>query len=101
MPEETMFIDCPGCGCRIEVERRTGKVLQHWDKLEKKAGVDPFAEALEKRKAEKSRLDKYFSQAPSSLQEHKKELLDQFEQEKKKVNDAGPVERPVNPLDLD
>jgi uncharacterized protein YecE (DUF72 family) len=101
MSSETIFVDCPGCGCRMEVERATGKVIKHWAKMEKKEGVDPFAESLKKMKEEKDRLDKYFSQAPSSLQKHKQELLDQFEQEKKKVNEGGPVERPINPLDLD
>jgi hypothetical protein len=98
---ETIFVDCPCCATRLEIERNTGKVVQTWAKLEKKAGGDIFADTLKKRKEEKEKLGKYFSQAPSSLQQHKKELMDKFEQEKKRVKESGDTSRPINPMDLD
>ncbi|MFA5161803.1 MAG: hypothetical protein WC421_06120 [Elusimicrobiales bacterium] len=98
---ETMFVDCPCCGTRLELERKTGKIVKTWAKLEKKEGGDAFADSLKKMKEEKERLGKYFSQAPDSMSKHKKELLDKFEQEKQRIKDSGDTSRPLNPLDLD
>ena len=98
---ETFFVDCPVCGARVEVEKKTGKVLKHWEKLEKKEGEDIMASALKKMQEDKTRLDKYFSGAKDSLDERKKQLLDQFEKEKKRIHDSGDTSRPINPMDLD
>ena len=57
--------------------------------------------ALKKIKSDKSRLDDYFSGAGRAMEEKKKELLDKFEQEKKRIEDSGDTSRPINPMDLD
>ncbi len=101
MSEGTFLIDCPCCKERIEVDKKTGKVLRHWEKPELKAGADPMQEAFKKMKEEKSRLDSYFSNAGRSMDEKKKELEDKFEKEKKRIKDSGDTSRPVNPMDLD
>ncbi|MDD2772371.1 MAG: hypothetical protein PHP45_01600 [Elusimicrobiales bacterium] len=102
MSSETIFVDCPHCGMRLEVDKQTGKVVKTWEKLKIKDGADPFAESLKKMKEEKDRLDKYFTGAPESLKQRRQELADKFEAEKQKIKDAGgTVERPLNPLDLD
>jgi len=98
---ETIFVDCPHCHTRLEIEKKTGKVVKTWAKLEKKEGADVVGEALKKMKEDKARLDKYFSGAPDSMKQHKKELLDKFEQEKKRIHETGDVEKPINPMDLD
>ena len=98
---ETLYVDCPHCGARLEVERKTGKLVKSWEKTEKKEGVDQVAESLKKIQENKTKLDKYFSGAPESLAEHKRGLLDAFEKEKKRIRDTGDTSRPINPLDLD
>lgn len=101
MSEESYLIDCPICKARIEVEKKTGKVLRHWEKPQIKEGADPMKDALEKIKNDKSRLDDYFSKARGSMEEKKKELLDKFEKVKKRIKDSGDNSRPINPMDLD
>ena len=101
MSDGTFIIDCPCCKAQVEVDRKTGKVLRHWVKAPLKEGGDPMQEALKKIKADKSRLDAYFSNAGKSMEDKKKELMDNFEKEKKRIKDSGDTSRPVNPMDLD
>jgi hypothetical protein len=101
MSDGTFLIDCPCCKVRIEVDRRSGKVLKHYEKPVVKPGGDPMQEAMKKLKEDKSRLDSYFTNAGKSLEDKKKELDEKFEQEKKRVKDSGDTSRPLNPFDLD
>ncbi len=101
MSDGTFIVDCPCCKVRIEVDKKTGKTLRHWEKPEVKEGVDPMQEALKKMQEDKSRLDSYFSNAGKSMQDKKKELEEQFEKEKKRIKDSGDTSRPINPMDLD
>ena len=101
MSEGTFIVDCPCCKARIEVDKTNGKVLRHWEKPAVKDGADPMAEAFKKMKADKSRLDDYFSNAGKSMEEKKKELDEKFEKEKKRIKDSGDTSRPINPMDLD
>lgn len=101
MSDGTFIVDCPCCKAQIEVDRKTGKVLRHWDKSRLKEGGDPMQEALKKIKDDKSRLDDYFTNAGRSMEEKKKELLEKFEKEKKRIKDSGDTSRPLNPMDLD
>jgi len=95
------LIDCPCCKARIEVDRKTGKVLKHWEKPQVREGGDLMQEALKKIQEDKSRLDNYFNNAGKSMEEKKKELEAQFEKEKKRIEDSGDKSRPINPMDLD
>jgi len=101
MSEGSFLIDCPCCKERIEVDRKTGKVLRHWEKPKVKEGGDLMNEALKKIEADKSRLDSYFNNAGKSLEEKKKELEEKFEKEKKRIEESGDTSRPINPMDLD
>ena len=101
MSDGTFIIDCPCCKVRIEVDSRTGKVLKHWEKPAVKPGADPMQEALEKMKADKARLNDYFSNAGKSLEDKKKELEDKFQKEKKRIEESGDTSKPENPFDLD
>lgn len=101
MSEGTFLVDCPCCKARIEVDRRTGKVLRHWDKPKVKEGGDLMTEALKKIQEDKSRLDSYFNNAGKSLEDKKKELEEKFEKEKKRIEESGDTSRPINPMDLD
>lgn len=101
MSEETFLIDCPACKARVEVEKRTGKVLRHWEKPVVKEGGDQMKDALEKIKQDKSRLDDYFSKAQGDMERKKKDLLDSFDKEAKRIKDSGDKSKPLNPMDLD
>ncbi|MBI4351057.1 MAG: hypothetical protein HY550_06425 [Elusimicrobia bacterium] len=101
MSEGTFLIDCPCCKARVEVDKKTGKVLRHWEKPVVKEGGDPMREAFKKMKEDKSRLDSYFSNAGRSLEDKKKELDEKFEKEKKRIKDSGDNSRPETPWDLD
>lgn len=101
MSDGTFLVDCPCCKARIEVDKKTGRVLRRWEKPEVKSGADPMAEALKKISEDRSRLNDYFSGAGASMEEKKKELLDKFEQEKKRIKDSGDTSKPINPMDLD
>jgi hypothetical protein len=101
MSEGTFLIDCPCCKARVEVDKKTGKVLRHWEKPVVKEGADPMQEAFKKMKADKSRLDDYFSNAGKSLEDKKKELEDKFQKEKKRIEESGDTSKPETPFDLD
>ena len=101
MGEGTFLIDCPCCKARIEVDRKTGEVLRHWEKPQVKEGGDLMAEAMKKMQADKTRLDDYFSNAGKSMEQKKKELEEQFEKEKKRIEESGDKSKPINPMDLD
>lgn len=101
MTDGTFIVDCPCCKAQIEVDRKSGKVLRHWEKPRLKEGADPMQEAFLKMKADKIRLADYFSNAGKSMEEKKKELLEKFEQEKKRIKDSGDTSKPLNPMDLD
>ncbi|MDD2805499.1 MAG: hypothetical protein PHV33_08090 [Elusimicrobiales bacterium] len=101
MSEGTFLIDCPCCKARIEVDRKTGKVLKHWDKPQVKPGGDLMQEAMKKMQEDKARLDSYFSNAGKSMEEKKKELEEKFQKEKKRIEESGDTSRPDSPFDLD
>ena len=101
MSDGTYLVDCPCCKTRIEVDKKTGKVLRNWAKPVIKEGLDPMQEAFKKMKEDKSRLDSYFTNAGKSLEDKKKDLEEQFEKEKKRIKDSGDTSRPINPMDLD
>ncbi len=101
MGEGTFLIDCPICKGRIEVDKKSGLVLRHWEKPETKAGGDPMQDAFKKMKEDKSRLESYFTNAGKSMEDKKKELEEKFEKEKKRIKDSGDTSRPINPMDLD
>ena len=101
MNEGTFLIDCPICKARIEVDKKTGKVLRHWEKPEVKEGGDLMQDSLKKIKDNKSKLDDYFANARGDMEKKKKELLENFEKEKKRIKDSGDTSKPINPMDLD
>lgn len=95
---ETFIIECPECGIHIEIDKKTGKVVAKYPRIEKSSS-DPFSEILKKEKERSKQLDEYFSKAPDDLKRRKEELDKKFEENKKKAkDDPNP---PLNPLDLD
>ena len=48
MSDGTFLVECPCCKVRIEVDRRTGKVLKHWEKPKVKEGGDLMNEFYKK-----------------------------------------------------
>ena len=102
MSEGTIYVDCPCCGARLEVEREGGKVVQKWDKPQKApAGGDPIKAALEKMEADKKKRATFFSGAKDSLEEEKRRTREKFEKEKERIKREKDTTRPPNIFDLD
>lgn len=101
MREETFIVECPCCGERLEIERRTGKVVKRWPKPEAGADDDIMQAALKKMEDDKARLDSYFASAGTEMKAREKELEELFEKGKKKIEESGDVSKPDMPFDLD
>lgn len=102
--EETIYVDCPCCGARLEARRQDGKVIKHWAKpidKNKVKGIDPIKAAQERLKAEKERLSAYMAGAGEMLERQKRETLEKFEREKRRVIEEGDTSRPPSPFDND
>lgn len=95
-----MFVDCPCCQARIEVDRESGKVARHWTKRERPKG-DPLKHAVAKLKADEERLGSYFANAAKELAAKKKQALEKFEAERQRILREGDTSRPPGPFDLD
>ena len=65
-----MFVDCPCCGARMEVDRESGKLLEHWTKQERPKG-DPLQAAVEKLKSDQAKLENWFSTAQGQMEAQK------------------------------
>ena len=96
----SLFVDCPCCGARLEVDRESGKLLQHWAKQDRPKG-DLFKHALEKLKSDQAKLENWFSGAAKELEAKKKQAQDRFEKERQRILREGDTSRPPNPFDLD
>lgn len=95
---DTFIIECPECGIRIEVDRKTGKIINKYPKPQISSS-DPFLDIIKKNKEKEKELNEYFSKAPDELKKRKEELDKKFEENKNKAkNDPNP---PINPMDLD
>lgn len=97
---ETFLVDCPKCGLRIEIDKKTGKIVKHYEKPDIKT-TDPIKEMMEKMKSEKEKLNNYFDSAQDGLKERQKDLEKKFKENKKKIEESNDKSRPINPLDLD
>ncbi|TPW17935.1 MAG: hypothetical protein FD126_3548 [Elusimicrobia bacterium] len=100
MAQETIYVDCPCCGARLEARRDDGKVMGHWTKLLKKEG-DPIKAAAEKLKAEKERHKNLLSGASAMIEEQKRRALEKFDKERERVERENDTSRPPSPFDLD
>lgn len=97
---DTFLIDCPKCALRIEIDKKSGKVIKHYEKIDIKS-EDPFKEIMYKMKGEKEKLNDYFKGAQSAFKDRQKELEKKFEENKKKIEESGDKSKPINPMDLD
>ncbi|MGC9070945.1 MAG: hypothetical protein ACP5IO_06525 [Elusimicrobiales bacterium] len=95
---DSFIIECPECGIRLEIDRKTGKIINSYPKPDVKS-ADAFLDMIKKSQENKKRLDDYFSKAPEEIKKRKEELEKKFEENKKKAkDDPNP---PLNPMDLD
>ncbi|MCX5788363.1 MAG: hypothetical protein NTX64_07670 [Elusimicrobia bacterium] len=94
----TMFVDCPCCGARIEVDRESGKLIEHWTKQERPKG-DPLQAAVEKLKTDQAKLENWFSTAQGQMEAQKKKARERFEAEARRIAREGDTSRPPNPMD--
>ncbi|MBP5286506.1 MAG: hypothetical protein J6Z08_01245 [Elusimicrobiales bacterium] len=101
MREETFIIECPCCGERLEIERRTGRIVKRWPKPDTAADGDIMQAALKKMEDDKARLDSYFATAGTEMETRERKLSELFEKEKKKIEESGDFSKPETPFDLD
>ena len=102
MNQGTIYVDCPCCGTRLEVEREDGKVVQRWAKPEKPAaGGDPIKAALAKLEADKKKRENILKNAAGALEDEKKRAMEKFEKEKERIKREKDTSRPPHPFDLD
>jgi hypothetical protein len=102
MNQGTIYVDCPCCGARMEVQREDGKLVQHWAKPVKgKEAENLLKTAAERLKADKAKRDKYLEGAKGMLQDEKRRLEEKFQQGKERIRREGDTGRPPNPFDLD
>ncbi len=97
----TLYVDCPCCGARIEADRESGKVLQHWAKREAAVPGDPLKAAMEKLEADKKKRENFFSNAKQALEARKREAMEKFEKERRRIAEEGDNTPPPRPFDFD
>ncbi len=95
---DTILIECPDCGLRIEIDRKTGKIVNKFKKPDVSSD-DSLLDMIKKTKENKAKLDDYFKNAHKEMEKRKEELEKQFEENKKKAKDDP--SKPINPMDLD
>jgi ABC-type enterochelin transport system substrate-binding protein len=96
---DSFIIECPECGIRLEIDRRTGKVINKFPKPDISSSKDPLMDMIKKTKENKEKLDDYFGKAKENMDKKIKELDKHFEESKKKAKDDP--SKPINPMDLD
>jgi len=96
---DSFIIECPECGIRLEVDRKTGKIINKFPKPNINNSKDPLMDMIKKTKESKENLDNYFFRSKEEMDKKKKELEKHFEDAKKKAKD-DPT-KPINPMDLD
>ncbi|MEF3281059.1 MAG: hypothetical protein K6357_08875 [Elusimicrobiota bacterium] len=96
---DTILIECPDCGLRIEIDRKTGKIVNKFKKPDISNSNDPLSDMIKKTKENQNKLDDYFKNAGKEMEKKKEELEKQFEENKKKAKE-DPT-KPINPMDLD
>lgn len=96
---DTYLIECPDCGLRIEIEKKTGKIVNTFKKPAFSDKSDPFKEILKENEKKKKELENYFGNIKEGMEKRKKELEKTFEENKKKAKDDP--SKPINPMDLD
>lgn len=95
---DSILIECPDCGLRIEVDRKTGRIVNKYKKPQISSS-DPLSDMIKKTKENRLKLDDYFGNAQKEMERKKRELEKQFEENKKKAKDDNT--KPINPMDLD
>ena len=97
----SFIVECPCCGERLELDRKTCKILRRWPRPEIKEGEDAFQSELKRMEEEKARLESVFDEAGKNLKAREDRLAAAFEQQKKKIIETGDLSRPESPFDLD
>jgi len=96
----TLLIDCPFCHGQLEVNPKSGKVVNKWEPRKKGSG-DRFKEALEKMKDDKAKRADFFETAHETMEQKKREADKKFEREKERVKEEKDFSPPPRPFDLD
>ena len=100
MSDGTLFVDCPCCGVRIEARRDDGRVVGHFKKSPKVEG-DPIKAALERDKADKERFKNLLSNARDIVERQKRDALEKFDRERKRIEQEKDDSPPPSPFGFD
>ncbi len=93
----SFIIECPECGVRLEIDSKTGKIVNRYPKADVK-GDNSLSDMIKKTEESKKRLEDYFSKASEEMKKRKEDLERKFEENKKRAkDDPNP---PLNPMDL-
>ncbi len=96
----TIYVDCPCCQTRLEVDAENGKVLNQWKKADKDSHTDAMAEGLKKLHQDKQRRENLLRQSQEEMAKKKKNLEEQFQKGLDQAKKEGP-QKPMNPFDLE
>ncbi len=90
-------IDCPGCETLIVIDRTSGEVLWHKEKVHKASGS--IEEMVSRMNEQKSEAEKKFDKGLESQKDRSRLLEEKFKEALARVDKDAPP--PINPLDLD
>ena len=90
-------IDCPVCEALIVIDRTSGEVLWHKEKVRKAGGS--IDEMVSRMNEQKSETEKKFDKVLESQKDRSRLLEEKFKEALSRVDKDAPP--PINPLDLD
>lgn len=96
---KSLYVQCPECGARLEIDPATGEVLSH--KRQKMTEKTSLEERLKALKKEKEITEDIFSQQLQSLKEKEKLLEEKFKKAVQDSKEREEEEKPLRDIDLD
>lgn len=101
MPEP-LEVTCPGCRCRLLVDRRTGKVIETRKPLEElQDGEDRFDALVRKARGRGDEALDKFSKAQERQKDKLARLDSLFKETKERVEESGDIGPETREIDLD
>ncbi|MBI2822093.1 MAG: hypothetical protein HYX74_07690 [Acidobacteria bacterium] len=100
MAKETVAVECPCCGAKLEIDVASGKILFSEESRQPPKDFS-FEGQLERIRKQKEQSDQLFSKAVQDEAERKKLLERKFEEAQKRARADKSGIPPRNPFDLD
>ena len=96
----TLLIQCPDCSTSIEVDARTGAILNHQTDSKQLGGAD-FDELFAKVDEDRRRADSLFEQGRAAHEDRERLLDDRYKEALDRVDEVDDGTPPPSPFDLD